>query len=696
MWVTPEERAHQRTTKRADMLSKVAGRVAAFLRLSVAVGSTVLVVTIEKTSSVKDLIDLVTAEYMFTKISEELGSTTQDNKEKFLQEVEKAQPIVVTQVYNPGMLALNFDDVLESVVEFNDLVTVAYMDQITLGILPNSRENSIYEKSGPNSKVPPVPGGGGGITRQPTTTHAPTNLSYDDSLQSLVSNSLSLSHLLHFALSEYSVEHLLLHLDIESLQTCTDDASVIDYCKYIYLMYFSASTAPIPIIISSDLRKEIADKIGNMDDLDVTVFDSIQEQVLATVQTFLFPRFLRSLQWQKLDEERRSDPKNFNSSQIQSFSTTYPHDLKTLKKVTEILQNPHTASNHHTSLNNNTPVPQESIREFLLTKTAARYIPGLSATSTSGYFDNTVRKRWAVKQRRILKEKKLNKFFGQRVGEDEMRGQRIALGVVLHDGVLELPAGGFEGKGAAAGAGGSDATGFNVSAKDGKAVTEVKIADILKAIDDLEEDVENGTAGDAGTRRKKIEKLRNIFGDQIPTLSPNIARKNSAAKASADSINNHNNDAQEEPNVIVDTVNELTANERRLLNKRNQKLTGMLGEAVDAKLVGVNEVKGTGGGLNVAINQARRSTSGATSGPMLGLVEAPTPEGSVCHPEPKHHIPVRSPLEQEARSNSEILNETESSLSAEEDINELLADEALVSKEARKKRLDKLSKVFGQ
>ncbi|KAI9334032.1 hypothetical protein BDR26DRAFT_898214 [Obelidium mucronatum] len=629
----------------------------------------------------------------------------QEDKERFLREVERAQPIVITQVYNPGMLALNFDDVLSNVLEFNDLITIAYMDEKTLGILPNSRENSIYEKSNtnntPSTPPPPVP------IRQSTINTSPT---FNDSLQSLVSNSLSLTHLLQFALSEYSVEHLLLHLDIESLQTCTEDAAVIDYCRYIYLMYFGA-TAPIPIIISGDLRKEIAGKIGNMDDLDVTIYDSIQEQVLATVQTFLHPRFLKSPGYQALDQERRNDPKKFREAQISSFSKTYPNDLKTLKKVTEILQNPHNAANLLASLNNNVPVPTESIREFLLTKTGARYIPGLTATATSGYFDNTVRKRWAVKQRRILKEKKLNKFFGQRVGEDEMKGQRIALGAVaLRDGVIEVPSSpsGASGSGGAA-AGGT----LGRESKIGKSgVTEIKIEDILKAIEDLEEDVEGGAAGDAATRRKKIEKLRNIFGDQIPTLAPTTPNyKNSSSKSSTESVNiNNNNNNQEEAPIVVDTINELTADERRLLNRRNKKLTEMLGQAVDAKLVGVNEVKGVSNNSG----PGRKVSTACQNGPMLGMVEAPTPEASMCQAEPKHS-PIRSsPLDPSNYTpTAELLTAMEpdldevlstSSIGAGgagvddscSSSNELLADEALVSKEARKKRLDKLSKVFGQ
>ncbi|KAJ3090988.1 hypothetical protein HK100_007306, partial [Physocladia obscura] len=128
--MSPEDRAQMRNSKRAIMISKVSVKIVSFLRLIVLVGDVGLSVTIEKKQTVQDLADLVMAEHMFRKIVEKVG--TQD-KEKFLVEVENAKPIMITQIYTSGLLALAFDDVLEKVVDFNDTLTVAYLDQVVLG-----------------------------------------------------------------------------------------------------------------------------------------------------------------------------------------------------------------------------------------------------------------------------------------------------------------------------------------------------------------------------------------------------------------------------------------------------------------------------------------------------------------------------------------------------------------------------------
>ncbi|KAJ3072045.1 hypothetical protein HDU99_002287, partial [Rhizoclosmatium hyalinum] len=147
--------------------------------------------------------------------------------------------------------------------------------------------------------------------------------------------------------------------------------------------------------------------------------------------------------------------------------------------------------------------------------------------------------------------------------------------------------------------------------------------------------------------------------------------------------------AQEEP--VVETTNDLSKDERRFLNKRNQKLTGMLGEAVDAKLVGVNEVKGgQSSGTTPSLPRSRKSQAGA---PVLGNVEPPTPMSSVMAPEPASPKRILQP-EFSSMDSTELLKTDDDD--DDDGLNGLLGDEATVSKEARKKRIDKLSKVFGQ
>ncbi|KAJ3110536.1 hypothetical protein HK100_003003 [Physocladia obscura] len=388
----------------------------------------------------------------------------------------------------------------------------------------------------------------------------------------------------------------------------------------------------------SEIRREIRDRIERMDDLDVTVFDAVQEQVLATLQTFLYPRFLRSNIFKTFDDQRKDDPKLYITGQIHSFAQAYPFDIKTIKKCTEIIQQTPltaTAQNLLQSLNNNIPLSTPASttsnewREVILAKVCRRY--GAAATAnTVGYFDNTVRNNWSLKQKRITKEKKLSKFFGQRVGEDAMKTQNIK--------VLGEP-----NKNSAADASTEEEAGSGGG---------IKISDVLKALDELDND------DDATMRRKKIEKLRNIFGDQIP------------AATSVDTSNSSINKGHIEMETY-DTVNELSADDRRILNRRNKKLVGMLGETVDAKLVGVVGGK----------NAASRRQSGPPTFTQTKILDNTDPQNvEIKYIQDTESLQTTSAT---STDNAEALINT-------------LEDETSLTKEGRKRRLDKLSQVLGQ
>ncbi|KAI8621770.1 hypothetical protein BC830DRAFT_1224421 [Chytriomyces sp. MP71] len=674
VWITPEDRAAIRLSSRAQLVSKTTNRILDFVRLTCIIGvgqnnGDAIVLVLERSATVQQLADLVAAKHLFNKISETMG-VGPENRDAFVAEVEKRQPILITQVFTPGMLALGFDEIVGHVLGFNDVITVAFLDVTSNPSRTPTLHNFSLDASDRAVPLPTnmiAPGGGG---RPP----------FDDSLLGLLSNMEAIAYLQDFCIEEYFVEPLLLYLDIEALQTCNED-TVIDYCRYIYYTYF-APTAPVSVNIATDVKRVLASKVANMDDLDVTMYDDTQEQVLATMGSFLHPRFLASKYFAQLEETRRADPAKYMKANIQAFQISYPVDMKSIKKCTEIVLNPtHPTSQQllTASFNNNTPIDwanPNDWREVLLGHLVRRHDSD-AAGPVRGYFDNTVRKRWELKQRRIQKEKKLSKFFGQRVGADEMRAQ-VVKAVTLGGDLVE------RGLGARLGAGTAVLT----------------LEDVLKAVEDVDKE---GGEDDAALRRKKIEKLRNIFGDQTPVAPPSTSEK---------SMSNESLDT-EEP---VDTTNDLTPAARKLLNKRNKKLVGILGETVDSKHV-------VGGG-EVALGGVRQSFAAAppTGGPGRGSIISPisqlptsanihthrvsigfevgTPAGggtgrAAMSPPPVllEDIPTMSMFETEEDALAHGFHKSDTS---DHDIDLSLDDETLISKEMRKKRIDKLSKMFGK
>ncbi|KAJ3231640.1 hypothetical protein HDU81_003658 [Chytriomyces hyalinus] len=659
-WISAEDRAASRMSYRAQLVSRTTTKVLDFVRLTCLVGAnnsfhqasgrasldmnsavSTIVLVIHQNATVQELADLVTAEHLFARISETVG-TNPDNREQFVQEVERTQPILITQLFTPGMLALDFNSIVGDVLQFNDVITVAYLDT---AVNPPSRAPTINSFAIGAPEVPAVP------------NLPPTKPGFDDSLNALLNNTETVAYLQAFCLEEYSVENLLLYMDIEALQTCNDD-TVIDYCKYIYCMYF-APNAPISIIISPDIKAEIAKKVANIDDLDVTVYDATQEQVLATLQSFLHPRFLASKFYAEMCAAREAEPSKFSGARILSFATAYPMDMKSIKKCSEIITNPTSPTNHHllvTSFNNGNQIDMNTNewREVFLSHVVKRYDKAghkydPDQQRVKGYFDKTVRKRWELKQRRIQKEKKLSKFFGQRVGEHEMKRQVVR---VINDAA---------------------------ESSDGSPAAVVNLKDILKAIEDL--DNESGDM-DAVIRRKKIDKLRNIFGDQIPAAPPSLA-PSSNSNGSLENL-------EDEP---ITTVNDLTPAARKLLNKRNKKLVGILGETVDSKhVVGGGEVVAGGVRQSLATNGPAPSLTRANMARQSLGFAATSPSANM--PQPAAAAPILFGEVDELAEDIEKPDEPQKSDTNTIDLS--LADDGLISKESRKKRIDKLSKLFGQ
>ncbi|KAJ3346457.1 hypothetical protein HDU83_003070 [Entophlyctis luteolus] len=597
---TYRDRALARKANRLTMMSRMSVRIVNFIQCYAKVGDVTFPIVIERSKTIQELADLVMAEHMFNKINKTCGTT---DKARFLEEVEKANPIVIAQVYSPGFLALSFDDVIENVIEFNDILTVAYFDQESLeDVLPTKREGSIYDR--------PVP-------TLETELLVPTS-TFDDSLAGLLSNKQAIVQLQAFALAEYAVENLLLHLEIEALQSCPVE-SVSICCRYIHAMYVDAVRAPIPVIMPLETRNAIRVRVEAGNALDETLFDSVQEQVLATLQTVVYPRFMKSAYWSQLDEARRADPKSYFDAQIHSFASAYPLDLQFLRDTTLIVYSPTSrpaiALLEELSPTTLTNTPNEW-REVLLAAALRRY--GCDARGVFGYFDNTVRGNWAVKQRRITKEKKLNKFFGSRVGEDAMRMQKV---LVSSDGILSLDK--------------SNNRSWKHNGMAGMGIGIINISDVMQVIEDLDEN------DDVALRRKKIDKLRNIFGDPVPT------------QPDGDSETSNSQVVLAEP--TIETTNELSADARRMLNKRTKKLAGMLGETVDARLVGVAAVA--------------KDVAAFADGEADAALETPL---------------------------MEFFDSSQDPAAEEDDSSVDMTDDSAVSKEARKRRLDKLSQLLGE
>ncbi|KAI9145032.1 hypothetical protein BKA69DRAFT_654692 [Paraphysoderma sedebokerense] len=194
-------------------------------------------------------------------------------------------------------------------------------------------------------------------------------------------------------------------------------------------------------------------------------------------------------------------------------------------------------------------------KEQILTRIIKRYFPQLQ--SRPGYFDVMNRLASDNRQIKVHKEKKLTKFFGERVSIEELQKQiDTALSAPMRparsDSVHSVSANVVRGR------------------RNRKPSEYNSISEVSSSMSQKEE------SADLFSKKKKVDKLNEFFGDRVPARQ--LVEQNLVGVA--------NSTAQTSTTEIADipptpTLNELSTDERRLLTKRSKKLRDVLGEPLN-------------------------------------------------------------------------------------------------------------------
>ncbi|TPX72218.1 hypothetical protein SpCBS45565_g00598 [Spizellomyces sp. 'palustris'] len=498
-------------------------------------------------------------------------------------------------------------------------------DKSTTKIHPRSRQSSLY----------------------------PTTSSLDDRLQSCLRNKLALRYFSEFCVEEYTIENLLFWLDVEIFQSCKPHARDT-YSKYIYLTYI-APNAPLQVNISAEIRKDIQWPMPE-GYVDETIFDEAQEQVYAMLKGHSFLRFEKSAKYKQYQEAKQADRTEFLRGRITgSFAAHFPTNAETARSIIPILESSPLVESP-TMLgtlvgdknNRNSKIMTIKFKESVLTKTLTQYFP-LANRILEGYFNDANRSSWAEKQRRMHKEKKLAKFFGERPSVELIQKQIFAASDVYLAGLEDILA-------------------FGDSSDD---LLRVRKSDELANAED---------PTSMSHRRKKKDKLETFFGDKltsqqkrvqqivVPGQTTSILGSEPGETGTSDSTESANSEDEVAP---VETTNELDPNERRILQRRTKKIASMLGESLDERTISQT--------VTFPAMQEKLFSSQNLSGLALGG------DGNV--PMPVTDNDGKSRFTSRDFSTRSTTNTVDSSMSEEAD-----AD----SKYAHKRRLDKISSLMGQ
>ncbi|KAJ3330010.1 hypothetical protein HDU76_006664 [Blyttiomyces sp. JEL0837] len=621
---------------REKRISRTNKHIGQFIRVNVIINHTeTLDVTVDRSQTVEYLAHQIEAEYAFRSILDNLAANEADGK---TSKVFVKNPLEIGQLYNSGMLALKFTDIIGDAIEFNDTIHVVntYEEHDPLGALKGevALDNDMQENISTSSLVsfPEKP--------RSRTASAMTNQTLDDRLQMLLHNKLAFGIFHDFCIQEYTIENLLFWLDVETFQGCPPESRKT-FGKNIYLVYI-ANGSPLQINLPNEVRSDLAAVFQGDCEVDLSVFDEAQQNVYAMIKGHTFVRFEKSpMMADQLNELKRDKVRYAQGRISTSFYDQFPVDLDVMHTLNQILEDPSSpeSSAKLVELGDGKPMAVNSnqFRELFLIYAVRQYFPNSSHTLSS-YFDDVCRMSWAQKQSKMLKEKKLARFFGERPSTEQLQKQvhnRTRLMAMMKN------ANPWE-------------------------------TDSPLSKNDQTVEADGAEPSDGTNRRKKMEKLEEFFGDRIPVhqkVQQNLVSGqdniNVIVGGAEEDDDDSESDDEEQMLTDVTTTNDLAPEERRILKKRNKKLATLLGESVDPKAIS-------------AVNMATNRTTMSLAPPQLQQ----TPSGG--------------DLSNSSSQDKLSVSLTDSRAVSSENMVPAGDDgEFPDTKEIKKKRLDKLSAVLG-
>ncbi|KAJ3106576.1 hypothetical protein HDU96_008157 [Phlyctochytrium bullatum] len=444
----------------------------------------------------------------------------------------------------------------------------------------------------------------------------------DDRLQGVLRNRLAINTFYEFCIDDYSIENLLFWLSVECFHSCQPSLK-FSYARFIFYTFIS-QRAPLRINLSQEVLRDIVIPTDSSK-IDHLLFEEAQQHVYSILKGHTFVRFEKSQKIAELLKLRNADVDAYKKAHISStYSQAFPIGDAKLRGFVEVFEFFPIYTDQE-----NTKIRDEALNNVILA-----YFPDSKYLPTDGYFTDPARITLVKKKRRIQKEKKISKFFGERPSFEQLQRQLVAANLPQAGVDLPLLWASYDGR-----VKGSDEDGDNL--------------------------------GGGYVKRKKAEKLTEFFGQNLgrnQLQSQKLADKNDnsfTVREEDDSSSEVSFD--DEP---LETINELDPETKKQLTKRTKKLVSILGESQVHQEVAVKSA--------VSPSRSQLNLSSAA-----GHETAPTTSPDIA--EDKSDLLIKTKLQDISGSFSSLTSQS----TVERDASSL-------EREMRLKKLKKLSSFLGE
>ncbi|KAJ3372022.1 hypothetical protein GGF31_002284 [Allomyces arbusculus] len=608
--------------------TRASNHIVSFTRLfiQVAAASAIFPVTVESSRTIEYLAALIEAEYAFryTAIATHFKDPRPEGERDNDGVEARSSGLVVGLVCDVNGNALQFHDTIAAVLNLGDTVVVTHALD---GWNPQA-EGLTKNTATVESKFD--------LYENPTAADTPQlDGSADNRFLAVLRNLTGLNLFREYCVAQCNLESLLFWLDVEIFSGMAPEVRWL-MAKYIFYMYV-ADQAPLKVNLAQEVRAEMEQVVEVK--RDVHLFDEAQFQIYGYLKKQVYASFEQSDQFREFLRFRSSSPQAYFSSKIRGdFGEHFKPDLELMLEVCG-------------SAAISTRGVPSFIRDKYLNRVVKRYFP--SAVTIEGYWDSIGNSTNQVRLRKVLKEKKLSKFFGI-----DRNSDRAQLAQHLQ---------------------GQPATGSGATASVPGSAYELEgslDSDDPRSDAPSDEGDSSSDDGNLFARKRRADKLTEFFGKKVDlmelqhtTTTSSLPAPDPAALAAA---------AQQ---ARVVTVNELSSEDKAMLTRRSKKLRHVLGETLDENTAYESLLREI---FNPGNNDRRRTSSNITAAAYRARTALLA------------SMPEADPLEQELdlADNASVASSASSASSSS------LSDENTAEPSKRKlktiRRRGKLQQVFGQ
>ncbi|KAJ3266779.1 hypothetical protein HDU77_010159 [Chytriomyces hyalinus] len=465
----------------------------------------------------------------------------------------------------------------------------------------------------------------------------------DDALLfEMLRNTLGIDQLIAFCLTDFTVENLLFWLDVQVFRSCPEGLAS-QFGGYIYNMYL-VTDAPVKVNVSGDLMYDINAAIVNQVGVDMTMFDYAQQHAYSLLKMKTLTRFKKSKNFAHFESFRLKNEELYKSK---SFAGKF-YDGLGFKQL------PSLADDAPKALKEQSENDIDHYRDRVLERVILRYSSDCHFFQERGYYADPDHSQEIDRTQRKKMEKKLSKFFGERPGANDLDRQKYMIDCLkkaVADTNAQALLSQFDQE---ASQGGSESSSLEMAGVNA-----------------------DGSVNVAVLKKKKFEKLVDFFGEPLPRDERKFMNNDHMLQypenaALAKYKSQPSLDALEAE--AVDTVNDLTPDEKRNMTKKARKIINVLGDQSAEKKL--RESRGS-------FFTQRPSTSVAAHG--VNLV--------VSKPDEEVATPLESSLEKVPGTLSDSSEESDEGVNAKVEFTE---EEMKQIRKLRKKRLSKLTAFLGE